>query len=245
MVEVGVDRALLVSPWSLYGSDTSYIVEVSGQHPDRFGLIAPLDPYDDGAAAAIVRWGETPGAVGVRLMAGLTEGFRTDHLDVRAAIQAAVAAGLPVCVFCPRQLWIIEELARLYSDAQFVLDHLGLVQPLRPPVPPEPFADLSSVVALASYPNIAVKVTGMCTLSHQPFPFEDLRGPLTRVLEAFGVERCMWGTDWTRAVELVSYADAVAAFRDHFQLSPRERDALMGGTVEKIFAWPQVVQRGA
>jgi predicted TIM-barrel fold metal-dependent hydrolase len=239
MQEVGVDRALLITPWSLYGSDNSYIVEVWNDHPDRFGLVAPIDPHEHGAAAAVLAWGDTPGAVGIRLMAGITDGFSPDHADVRAAVRAAVAKGLPVCVFCPRRLWIIEQLARLYPDAQFVLDHLGLVQPLRPPAPDQPFAELGDAIALASLANIAIKVTGMCTLSRRPFPFDDLREPLTRVLEAFGVDRCMWGTDWTRAVELVSYADAVAAFRDHFQLLPAERDALMGGTVEKLFGWPR------
>ena len=237
MLAVGVTRALLVSPWTLYGSDTSYVVEVADKHPDRFALVAPIDPYEDGAAAEIVTWATIPAAVGVRLMAGVTKGFQPDHRHVRSAVLAAVSAGLPVCVFCPQRLWIIEDLARLYPDAQFVLDHLGLVQPLRRPAPDDPFADLGRVIALASYPNIAVKVTGMCTLSHRPFPFDDLQEPLGRLLEAFGIERCMWGTDWTRAVDLVSYADAVSAFREHFQLSTSDREALMGGNLERIFDW--------
>jgi hypothetical protein len=81
MENVGVDQALLVSPWSLYGSDTSYIIEVYGAHPGRFGLIAPIDPYEAKAADAVTTWGNTPGAVGIRLMAGVTKGFRSEHDD--------------------------------------------------------------------------------------------------------------------------------------------------------------------
>jgi L-fuconolactonase len=238
MARVGVDRALLVSPWALYSSDSSYILEVFRAHPGRFGLVAPIDPYAAGAADAVTAWGATPGAVGIRLMAGLTAGFRADHDEVRGAVLAAVAHGLPVCVFCPQQLPVMDQLARLYPDAQFVLDHLGLAQPLHPPPPPDPFAGLDQVIALARHPNVAVKVTGVCTLSHRPFPFDDLWGPLGRVFESFGIERCMWGTDWTRAVELVDYAAAVAAFRDHLPLSASDRAALMGGTAEKIFRLP-------
>lgn len=238
MENVGVDQALLVSPWSLYGSDTSYIIEVYGAHPGRFGLIAPIDPYEAKAADAVTTWGHTPGAVGIRLMAGVTEGFRSEHDEVRAAIAAAVAKALPVCVFCPQQLSLIDQLARLYPDAQFVLDHLGLAQPLHPPPPEHPFADLDHVIGLAQHPNVAVKVTGLCTLSSRPFPFDDLWEPLSRVFDSFGIDRCMWGTDWTRAVELVDYAESVAAFRDHLPLSRGDRDALMGGTVEAIFGWP-------
>ena len=39
MGEVGVDGALLVSPFSLYGYDASYALEVHRSHPDKFGLI--------------------------------------------------------------------------------------------------------------------------------------------------------------------------------------------------------------
>ena len=238
MAKVGVDRALLVTPWALYRSDSSYIVEVFNVHPGQFGLVAPIDPYEASAADAVTAWGSTPGAVGIRLMAAATEGFRSDHDEVRRVVLAAVANGLPVCVFCPQQLSTMDQLARLYPDAQFVLDHLGLAQPLHPPPPEDPFADLDHVVALARYPNVAVKVTGVCTLSHRPFPFDDLWEPLGRVFESFEMKRCMWGTDWTRAVELVDYADAVAAFRDHLPLSASDRTALMGGTVERIFGLP-------
>jgi L-fuconolactonase len=238
MARVGVDRALLVSPWSLYRSDTSYAVEVCNAHPGRFGLVAPIDPHEIDAADTVTAWGSTPGGVGIRLMAGVTGAFRPDDHQVRGVIGAAVANDLPVCVLCWQQLSIMEQLARLYPDAQFVLDHLGLTQPLRPPPPQDPFADLDRVLSLAQYPNVVVKITGLCTLSHRPFPFDDLWVPLDRVFASFGIDRCMWGTDWTRAVELVDYADSVAAFRDHLPLAASDRDALMGGTVNRIFGWP-------
>ena len=46
MDAVGVDGALLVSPYSLYRFDASYALEVGAAHPGRFGLIKPVDPYD-------------------------------------------------------------------------------------------------------------------------------------------------------------------------------------------------------
>jgi L-fuconolactonase len=46
MDAVGVDGALLVSPFTVYGYDASYAVEVYAAHPDRFGLIKPVDPAD-------------------------------------------------------------------------------------------------------------------------------------------------------------------------------------------------------
>jgi hypothetical protein len=113
MADVGVDQALLITPWALYRSDSSYIAEVFSAHPGHFGLVAPIDPYEADAADAVTAWGSTPGAVGIRLMAGVTKGFRSDHDEVRGVVLAAVANGLPVCVFCPQQLSTMDQLARL------------------------------------------------------------------------------------------------------------------------------------
>ena len=47
----------------------------------------------------------------------------------------------------------------------------------------------------------------------------------------------MWGTDWTRAVELLDYEQGVEAFRVTDQLSDTERATLMGGSLTKIYKW--------
>ena len=91
--------------------------------------------------------------------------------------------------------------------------------------------------ALSRYPNVAVKVTGAATLSHLPFPFDDLWDPLDQLFETFGFDRCLWGTDWTRATALVTYDDAVRAFVETERLSDAEREQLMGGTLQRIFGW--------
>jgi predicted TIM-barrel fold metal-dependent hydrolase len=128
-------------------------------------------------------------------------------------------------------------LAKKNPHTQIVVDHVGLNQPFEPPVPPEPFANLADVIALARYDNVAIKISGACTLSHQPFPYEDIWEPLSQIFEAFGFDRCLWGTDWTRAVELLTYEQGVEAFRLTDQLSDSERDMLMGGSVAGIYDW--------
>jgi predicted TIM-barrel fold metal-dependent hydrolase len=237
MDAVGVDGALLVSPWTMYRYDPSYAVEVGAAHPGRFGLITPLDPRRTDVGDVIAEWKATPGAVGVRLMLWRDAGDGTDDEALDRVAAAAGRHSLPLCVLCWGRLPVLDALARRNPDTQFVLDHLGLAQPFEPPPPPEPFADLPAVIALAERPNVALKVTGAATLSHRPFPFDDLWAPLGRLFDAFGMDRCMWGTDWTRATALVSYADAVEAFRTTDRLSAGDRDALMGGTLSRIFGW--------
>ncbi len=47
----------------------------------------------------------------------------------------------------------------------------------------------------------------------------------------------MWGTDWTRAVSLLTYAQAVDAFRSTDRLSEGDREVLMGGTLRRVYRW--------
>src|SRR3954453_6599993 len=68
MDKVGVDGAIFISANSLYGYDGSYAVEVQQAHPDRFGIIKPVDPDDPAVADVIAAWKQTPGTVGIRIM---------------------------------------------------------------------------------------------------------------------------------------------------------------------------------
>jgi L-fuconolactonase len=238
MDAVGVDGALLVSPFSLYRYDASYALEVRAKHPGRFGLIKPVDPTDAAVADTIADWAATDGAVGIRLMLN-REGISTDAADpgLNRVLAAAARHSLPVNLMCTGRLEQAGLLAARNPDARLVIDHLGLQQPHRPPAPAQPFADLPKLLKLAAHDNIAVKITGACTLSHEPFPYNDLWDPLCRIFDAFGFNRCMWGTDWTRAVALLTYKQGVEAFRVTDRLSDSDRAALMGETLQRIYDW--------
>jgi L-fuconolactonase len=93
------------------------------------------------------------------------------------------------------------------------------------------------VLTLAKLPNVAIKITGACTLSHQPFPYNDIWDPICRVINAFGLDRCLWGTDWTRAVNLLSFAQGVEVFRVTGRISDGDKVKLMGGTAAHIYGW--------
>jgi predicted TIM-barrel fold metal-dependent hydrolase len=167
--------------------------------------------------------------------------FEEDDLGLNRIFAAAAQASIPVNVMCSGKLPLLRELARRNPNTQVVIDHVGLVQPHEPPAPPDPFADLPNVISLAALDNVAIKISGACTLSHQPFPYPDIWEPLGKVFDAFGFDRCLWGTDWTRAVKLLTYEQGVEAFRVTDQLSDAERTELMGGTLMKIYKWSPYV----
>ncbi|HUB49856.1 MAG TPA: amidohydrolase family protein [Acetobacteraceae bacterium] len=238
MDEVGVDGALLVSPFAMYRFDASYALEVYARHPGRFGLIKPVDPGNPAVGDIVTDWAATNGTVGVRIMLN-REGVSADPADpgLNTVLATAARHGLPVNLMATGRLDQAAALAAGNPNTQVVIDHLGLPQPSKPPPSAEPWSDLPKLLALAKHDNIAVKVSGACTLSHQPFPYRDIWDPLARVFDAFGMGRCMWGTDWTRAVALLTYAQGVDAFRVTDRLSDTDRAALMGGTLQRIYRW--------
>ncbi|PYO17321.1 MAG: hypothetical protein DMD85_23870 [Candidatus Rokuibacteriota bacterium] len=107
----------------------------------------------------------------------------------------------------------------------------------RAALPAQPWADLPKVLDLAKRRNAVIKVSGACTLSREPYPFPDIWDPLARVFDAWGFQRCLWGTDWTRAFAVVNYEQAVEPFRQTNRLSTSERAMLMGGACAKAYGW--------
>jgi L-fuconolactonase len=237
MDAVGVDGAVLVSPFTMYGYDASYALEVYRQHPGRFGLVKPVDPSDPAVAETIADWAATPGTVGIRLF--LNRGNAPDAADpsLHGALTIAARHTLPVNLMCTGRLDLAAQLAERHPNTQLVIDHLGLPQPQEPPAPAASFADLPKLLALAAYANVAVKISGACTLSHAPFPYPDIWDPLWRIFDAFGLHRCLWGTDWTRAVKVLTYQEGVEAFRVTDRLSDSDRATLMGESLTRIYHW--------
>ena len=237
MDAVGVDGAIIVSIYAMYRFDASYAVSVRRAHPTRFALVKPVDTKNPAVEDVIADWKGTDGAVGIRIM--MNDDVSHDPADpaVNRVLAAAGRAGLPVNLLCWGRLDQVAGLAARNPGTRLVIDHLGLQQPFDPPVPAEPFAALPQLLALAKHDNVAVKISGAGTLSHQGYPFPDVWDPLARIFDAFGFDRCMWGTDWTRATAFLTYRQGVDAFRLTDRLNDAERAALMGGTLSSIYGW--------
>ena len=238
MDAAGVDGALLVSPYAMYKFDGSYALEVYKKHPTRFGLIKPFNPQSPAVAEEIAAWAANKGVVGARIMLPRPES-PDDPADpgLNKILSTAAKHSLPVNMLVWGRLEQTKGLAQRNPDTSIVIDHLGLQQPFEPPAPAQPFAELPKVLELAAYKNVSIKISGACTLSHEPFPYKDIWDPLARIFDAFGFDRCLWGTDWTRAVGLLTYKQGVDAFRVTDRLSDSDRAALMGETLQRIYDW--------
>src|SRR6202167_4410342 len=161
--KVGVDGAIFISAFSMYHYDASYAAEGQRAHPGRLAIVKPVDPDNPEVADVVAEWKNTPGAVGIRIM--LTREAKRDPSDpgLDRIARAAARYDFPVNLLCWDNLDAGTALIDRHPDTRFIIDHLGILQPRVPPAPPQPWADLPKVLALAKRANVVIKVSGACT----------------------------------------------------------------------------------
>jgi len=237
MDRLGIDGAIFISAFSLYGYDSSYAVEVQRKHPGRFAIVRPVDADKPAVLDDIAEWKKNPGAVGIRAIVTQEPGRNPSDAGLDRVLREAVRHDFPVNILCWGNLERGTAIIDRHPDTRFIVDHLGIMQPRTPPAPEKPWADLPKVLELAKRRNAVIKISGACTLSKEPYPFNDIWDPLARIFDAWGFERCLWGTDWTRAFAVVNYEQAVKPFLETKRLSANERAMLMGGACAKAYGW--------
>jgi len=239
MDKVGVDGAIFISSFSMYQYDASYAVEVQRAHPGRFALVKPVNPDDPNVEEVIAAWKQSPGTVGIRIIVTKEpERAAKDPAGIARILRAAVKHDFPVNMLCWGNLDAGMALIDRHPDTRFIIDHLGIMQPRTPDArAAQPWSELPKVLELAKRKNAVIKISGACTLSREPYPFPDIWDPLARIFDAWGFDRCLWGTDWTRAFAVVNYEQAVEPFRQTDRLSDSERAMLMGGACAKAYGW--------
>jgi hypothetical protein len=92
---------------------------------------------------------------------------------------AAEQHGIPLMVLVPGSLDVLDRIAERHPGLRLTIDHVGLN---RLTAGPNVFEDLPKVCALARRPNVAVKASGMPSLSKAPYPFPDLHDPIKRLV---------------------------------------------------------------
>ncbi|MFH8218192.1 amidohydrolase family protein [Streptomyces sp. NPDC018057] len=154
--------------------------------------------------------------------------------EVRRGLAAVADAGLVYdLVVVPRQLPACAEAAARHPGLTFVLDHLG-----KPPAATggtEPWA--GAVRALAALPNTVCKLSGLVTEADPAtWTPAGLRPYADTVLDAFGPDRLMFGSDWPVCTLAASYAEVLATARELTAgLGAHERAAVFTRTAGRVY----------
>jgi predicted TIM-barrel fold metal-dependent hydrolase len=239
MARAGVDRTVLVPP-SSEGDYNDVVLAAAREHPTRFAVMGRLN-LDAPEVADLSRWREQPGMLGVRVSVHDRALSSADWL-----FRAAAEAQLPVMVMAPRQHEAIAAVAQRHRELRIIVDHLNLVTTSMTadtsrPIPGDLGESIEPLLPLAAFDNVAVKLSALPCMVDEAFPFPTLTPHVRRVVDAFGAERCMWGSDLSRLPCTYSeWVDAMAAGLGC--LSPAEVEQIMGRTLASWLDWPEPEQ---
>jgi predicted TIM-barrel fold metal-dependent hydrolase len=230
MDAAGVDCAVIVPP--SWGTN-AHAIDAAAAHPDRFAVMGRIALDRPESRGLIANWRAQPGMLGLRLV------FNPEH---RALLTegtadwiwpAAERSGLPLMVLAPGLLDRLAEIAERHPSLRLVVDHLGAGRNVKGEAA---FAHLPQLVALAAFPNVAAKASGLPGYSAEPWPFRDLSEPIRRAFDAFGPDRFFWGTDLSRMP--CSYRQCVTHFTEGLSwLSEVDKHRVMGGALCDWIGW--------
>lgn len=231
MDAAGVQGVVIVPP-SWEGDYNDLALDAAKTHPKRFAIMGRLDTEAPGAAGKLKTWRQQPGMLGLRFLfppqSPLLKAGATHWLWA-----AAEQASLPITIAARGQYALMDEVARRHPGLRLSVDHMGASSAHRGDAA---FTHIPELVRLARLPNVAVKVSALPCVSGEPYPFRNTHGYLKQVYDAFGPERCFWGTDLSRFP--CSYSLGVSMFTEELPwLKGEELEQVMGKAVCKWFGW--------
>jgi L-fuconolactonase len=254
---VGVDRVVLFC-----GSDFTLAGSIARSVPERVAFVPQIEANqpDIDAAIAAAKARHDEGQLGVRVQISWPmDGSEVRRLEAGGwdpVFAACERYQVPLFMLVTGYLPMVAEIMARYPALILVIDHIGMRQPPMDDPDDPPFIRLHELLDLARFPTVYVKLCGVPAMSKEPYPYRDTTGALRRIVDAFGADRLMWGSDATRFVGRVSlhrfahprtlqdypgkhhYADALFYIRESEVLSEEEKRAILSGTLERVLGWP-------
>ena len=236
MDEAGVNRAVL-APAGVARERNDYLLEAAKRYPNRFGVMGSIPLDNPKAAALLPKWRDQPGMLGVRLnlndaaaMASVKDGT-ADYLWAGAEKHS-----IPVMFFAAGQVSTMAPIAGRYPGLVLIIDHMGVNAGIaKKKALPEA---IGQVVALAKNPNVGVKLSNLPNSSLEPYPFKDLNEHIKRVFDAFGPQRCYWGTDVTNGMGRSDWKQRLAHFTEAVDfMSEQDKDWVLGRAIMQRLKW--------
>jgi len=218
MDAAGVDESVLL-PTAIYGRGeraNEYTVRALEAHPDRLWGVGVLDYLGPGLRERARRLLSVEGMLGVRFHACFEYGETPGPMDRDAEwiaddaldplYEELGARGVAAFVLAkPEQFGLIGQLADANPDVQFVLEHMGWPDE-GTSADDAPWTDIRS---LSARENVLVKVSSVPRAAGDAFPYEAVAGYVTSLLEWFGADRLLLGSDYPWLDEMATYEDCL------------------------------------
>ena len=220
-------------------AETQYLLDLAAQHSQIAGVVGWVDLTADHAAADIAALAQNPAFKGIRPM--LQDIADTDWIMTAPrsdAIAAVQQYGLRFdALVQTRHLFVMDAFAARWPNLPIVIDHCAKPV-MRAGAAPEG-EWRAGMAALAAHPQVMCKLSGLLT-ELSPMPenaAQVLRPVVDYVIDLFGPNRVMWGSDWpvlTLAAPYQGWADMTQELLAH--LDDAARRAIMGQNAARFYA---------
>lgn len=237
MDAVGVERAVVVQRAHVYGYDNSYVVDAAERYPDRLTAVCSVNALATDIEQSVRHWVSERGATGLRMTEPYkgadSSWFASD--EARPLWELADALGVSVCLHFYRWnrldcLAALPGVLNKFPNVNVVVDHVSNI--IVEEGAPDYGVD-QALEDLREYRNLVLKLT---TINLNKISEHDIdpSSVVKRVVENFGVERLMWGSDVAQTKG--AYSDMVAAARDAMAgLDERERYQVLYGVSDRVY----------
>lgn len=229
----GIDGSILVETVNV-APETPELLAVAAQHPLVRGVVGWVDLTAPDVADTIAALQARPDGdrlVGLRHQVQLEPD--PDWLtrpDVLRGLLAVAEAGLVFELLVTHgQLRAATAAVETIGSGRFVLSHLG--KPDIAGARRSPWAE--DITRLAAFPNVAAKLSGMVTEAGPDWTLTDLRPYAAHLLDSFGADRVMLGSDWPVCLLAGSFATVWSAYEALVdELAGDQVDAVLGGSAQ-------------
>ena len=232
----GVRRTVLVQAAPTV-AETDYLLGIADATPHVARVVGWIDFEDTAQFEVLERFAAHPKFAGVRPM---IQDIPDDDWMLRDDVQWAYRAIIDLdltfdCLGFPRHLANFHTLLTRYPEMRAVIDHC--MKPQLRDHSDDTFRFWADGMSrLAEETGAVCKLSGIVTEADTDWSESVLKPYTDHVLQAFGADRVMWGSDWPVARLRCEYPDWHAlARRLAADLTQAEQDSVFGGTAARFY----------
>ena len=185
-------------------TEAEWVTSLAEEDPRIKGIVAwaPLEE-GEGARSHLEKLAENQLVKGIRrLIQSESLEFCVQPGFIRG-VQMLEEFGLnfDICIYHPHLANTIQ-FVKQCPDVQFILDHIG-----KPNIKNQAFEPWKrEIKTLSEFPNVFCKVSGLVTeADFEKWTPEDLKPYIDHVIECFGFDRVIYGSDWPVAAQATEY----------------------------------------
>jgi L-fuconolactonase len=215
----GIDASIAVQARQLV-KETDFLLELAQQHPCIKGVVGWLPLMDPGLPALLEDYANRPGIVGFRHV--VHDEPDPDFIlrpDFNRGIR--MLAKYPLCydiLIFRHHLPQTIRFADMHEDMTLIVDHIAKPD-IRKSVFDHQWAD--GIRELARRPHVHCKLSGMMTeVRDKEWDLDTMRPYFETVLEAFGPDRLMYGSDWPVCLVAGNYAEVMDVVKSYIEKLP-------------------------